>query len=221
MILYIEKLSVFMRGYPHEHGNILIEMYMFKLCSKTLLWDLVRLSEFRWKRAHRKKIGDMVPKWPIICMLLNGHNLHCIVSQFSDPWEHLSLEFCITVDFGFCTAHTHMTLINSEGIRFVRPSIFEFVWSVKCGFGPRLTFIWGRIINSIKLDFIPLLQPPKWIRSFLLPYFMYDQLRLSCTNEIEIWGIMFCGDNFEVSHFRRLDGDFEFSYSKHGTKRRI
>lgn len=38
---------------------------------------------------------DMVPKGPIVGMLLHGHNLYSVVAKVDDTWEYLLLELSV------------------------------------------------------------------------------------------------------------------------------
>lgn len=107
--------------------------------------------------THCKEIGDMVAKRAIVGMLLYSHDLDGIVSQVSYPWQHLLPEAGVTVDFGLCRAHSHVALINPEGIRLAWPSVFEGVGGIGRGLGSWLSLLWWSVVDSVELNLVPFL----------------------------------------------------------------
>ena len=76
----------------------------------------------------RKETGNMVAKRPIIWMLLNGHNLNCIVSGLVNTRQDVFTEFRITT-YSFLTgAHSYMALINQQrGLGWNKFLIFKHI----------------------------------------------------------------------------------------------
>lgn len=111
-----------------------------------------------FREAYRKKVGDMVAKGAIVGMLLDRHDLDGIVAQLPDSGQHLLPEGGVAVDFGFCTTHAHVALVDSEGLRLGRPGVLEGVGAVCCRLCSGFSLLrWG-IVDAIELDLIPLLK---------------------------------------------------------------
>ena len=78
---------------------------------------------------RREKVGNLIAKGTVIRMLLNCHQLYCIVAKFPDARQYIVREFPVCADSFPVLAHTDMRLINQRRIRFlfdklrVRPGI--------------------------------------------------------------------------------------------------
>ena len=72
--------------------------------------ELIRRSA---ATAGGKEIGHVVSEAPVIGMLLNGHDLDGIVTEFANSGQHLFSELEIAVHFGLLTRHPHVTLVDA------------------------------------------------------------------------------------------------------------
>ena len=100
----------------------------------------------------------MVAKGAVVSVLLHRHDLHRIVSQFSNPRQHLLTKGCVAVDLGLGTAHAHVALIDPQSLRFLGSGIFEGVRCVSSGLSTGFPLLGRGIIDPVELNFVPFLQ---------------------------------------------------------------
>ena len=64
--------------------------------------------------THCKEIGDMVSKGSIVRMLLQCHDLDCVVTQLSDSGQHGHPEIQVAVHTRLLTRHTNMAFVDTQ-----------------------------------------------------------------------------------------------------------
>lgn len=60
-------------------------------------------------------------------MLLDGHQLHGIISERLDPWQNVVPELRIRVDLRLDAAHPDMGFVDSQALRAVGLWVLEHV----------------------------------------------------------------------------------------------
>jgi hypothetical protein len=68
-----------------------------------------------------------LPKAPIVRVLLNGHQLHSIISERLDPRQNVVPELRIRVDLGLDAAHPDVGFIDSQALWAIGLWVLEHV----------------------------------------------------------------------------------------------
>ncbi len=72
-------------------------------------------------RTHPKEVGHMVAEGAVVSVLLDGHDLDCVVAQGSNPGQHGCPEIQVVVHFWLLTATP-----QSHGLSETNPDIFPW-----------------------------------------------------------------------------------------------
>ena len=66
----------------------------------------------------------MIAEGTVIGMLLYGHYLNAVIAVLNDTWQHIILELGIGTHFLSILPHTHVTLVNEEGVLLGLKNLF-------------------------------------------------------------------------------------------------
>lgn len=84
---------------------------------------------------------DLVAKGCVVCVLHDGHELDCVVSQIANAWEGILGELLVCSDLGIGTRDTDVGFVHTSGERLWWTSILELVC---VGWVPEASIVDGR-----------------------------------------------------------------------------
>ena len=80
----------------------------------------------------------MVTEGAVVRMLLDSHDLHAVISEFSDTRKDVLTELFVSRDFLCISSHTDMALVDKERFLFLLAVLDGFMFPFIFGHGPYL-----------------------------------------------------------------------------------